>query len=374
MTAKDPCRWLAGRTPIGFQSNSVLANYQRTIAKKMKQELIDRYITLGDMCEANRLTQESSRGYPGNENMNVLAQMHGITIEFHTLSYDGFPVERYGHGPLVRVGHMVLVDGAGGRADHFVCLRTEADYSNVHYSVKDVLSEVVIRGNQTEKLAAHKDSLRKHFNETLNSFDVPFVAREDPQRPASQEVFKIATPQTMVTLPCETIASATRKAHQWFRHWSPTTLLGRTIDIIAHVAVTFKIPVEQLVLVTPPDGYCLMYSLMTAKDPCRWLADRTPIGFQSNSILENYQHTVAKNMKQDLINRYIALDDMSSSRGYPDNEHMNVLAQMHGITIEFHTLSYEGLPVERYGHGPVCDSVIWSSLTTLAEEQIISSV
>ena len=72
---------------------------------------------MGNMCEANRLTQVSSHGYPGDENMDVLAQMHGITIELHTLSYDGFPIEKYGHGRLVQVGHMVFVDGAGGRAE-----------------------------------------------------------------------------------------------------------------------------------------------------------------------------------------------------------------------------------------------------------------
>ena len=59
---------------------------------------------------------------------------------------------------------------------------------------------------------------------------------EGLQTPASADWSQsLSTKETVLSR--DTIQSATLKAHEWFKLWRPTTLLGRTIHIIANLAV-----------------------------------------------------------------------------------------------------------------------------------------
>ena len=71
---------------------------------------------------------------------------------------------------------MVLIDDAGGRADHFVGMRTEPDFSGVRYSVQDVFSELftsVTPGIDPDQHVAGEVSCTKQPDITLGSGRVP---------------------------------------------------------------------------------------------------------------------------------------------------------------------------------------------------------
>ena len=60
---------------------------------------------VGDDYEAARLQLPGADGYPDVDNMYVLATMYTLCIELHSLTFD-LPVQAFGHGSLVRIGHM----------------------------------------------------------------------------------------------------------------------------------------------------------------------------------------------------------------------------------------------------------------------------
>ena len=57
-------------------------------------------------------------------------------------------------------------------------------------------------------------------------------------------------------------------------------------------------------LSSPPDGPCMLYSILAALDYDAWPKDISPSGFQRNATAERVQKQMAEKMKQNLIDRH----------------------------------------------------------------------
>ena len=125
LAAQNQSGWRYKRSPLGFQRDRALEEVQSAKARKMRADLIQRYYDLGNNAEAERLQLPGYLGYPGAENLDVLADMFSVRIELHSLTFDQMPTQNFGSGTLVRIGHVMLLDATGSQSGHYICLRTE---------------------------------------------------------------------------------------------------------------------------------------------------------------------------------------------------------------------------------------------------------
>ena len=88
---------------------------------------------MGNAQEAARLQLPGSGGYPDVDNLPVLATLHGICTQLHSLTSEA-PVKTFGTGQLTKRGQLLL-DSEGKVSGHFVCLRTEETLGSKSYDV-----------------------------------------------------------------------------------------------------------------------------------------------------------------------------------------------------------------------------------------------
>ena len=62
----------------------------------MHDGLIQRYYDLDFREEAERLHLLGSRGFPGVDNLVVLADMLSMQLQLHSLTFDQMPTENFG--------------------------------------------------------------------------------------------------------------------------------------------------------------------------------------------------------------------------------------------------------------------------------------
>ena len=74
----------------------------------------------------------------------------------------------------------------------------------------------------------------------------------------------------------------------------------------ADLACSWNKPANKLLLPAPPDGLCLLHSLIVGRDPATWLYGRSPLGFQTIPELETVQTQDAAQLKATLIDRYLS--------------------------------------------------------------------
>ena len=61
---------------------------------------------------------------------------------------------------------------------------------------------------------------------------------------------------------------------------------------------------EQILLPTPPDGYCLFYSVMAAGDQDNWRWKRSALGFSADRNSEKAETSLARKWKTEKTNKY----------------------------------------------------------------------
>ena len=120
--------------------------------------------------------------------------------------------------------------------------------------------------------------------------------------------------------------------------------------------------VENIFLPTPPDGNCLLCSILACKTPDSWRHRRSALGFLSNRLQEQVEKEEARNMKSALIiAQYEQLGNiaeanllrLSGSEGYPDIESVSTLAEMFGLRNQLHSLTFDDAPTQTVGEGTV---------------------
>ena len=107
----------------------------------------------------------------------------------------------------------------------------------------------------------------------------------DTERVSEEDVHMSETSPSTFHIPLQipltvTLETAVRRTELWFQRWYPTTVSHRTLQNIAGMALSTNIRVEDLSLSTPPDGYCLFYSMMAAQYQDSWRYRRTALGFR----------------------------------------------------------------------------------------------
>ena len=123
LACKKRDSWRHHRSALGFLSNRLQEQMEKKETRNTKNALIAQYEQLGNTAEANRLRLSGSEGYPDIESVPILAEMFGLRIQLHSLTFDDAPAQTFGEGTVVHIGHMMLLNTQGVASGHFVALR-----------------------------------------------------------------------------------------------------------------------------------------------------------------------------------------------------------------------------------------------------------
>ena len=104
-----------------------------------------------------------------------------------------------------------------------------------------------------------------------------------------------------------------RRGGLWLEQWYPTTISQSTIGRIVDLSQQWNIRVENIIHPTPPDGNCLLYSIMACRKPDSWRHGRSALGFLSDRIQEQVEKEEAKNIKDSLIEHHEQLGNMAEA-------------------------------------------------------------
>ena len=144
--------------------------------------------------------------------------------------------------------------------------------------------------------------------------------------------------------------------------WYPTTISQSTIGRIVDLSQQWNVRVENIFLPTPPDGNCLLYSIMACRKPDSWRHGRSALGFLSDRIQEQVEKEEAKTIKDSLIEHHEQHGNMAEASRlrlaglkdrYPDIESVPILAEMFGLPIQLHSLTFDDSPTTTFGAGPL---------------------
>ena len=92
----------------------------------MKRDLTQRNYDTGDWEEPERLQSLGSSGYSREEILSVSADKCELHMQLHSLTRNQMPTQNNGNDPLVKLGHVTLVDSTDGESGLFVNLQTDA--------------------------------------------------------------------------------------------------------------------------------------------------------------------------------------------------------------------------------------------------------
>jgi hypothetical protein len=118
------------------------------------------------------------------------------------------------------------------------------------------------------------------------------------------------------------------------------------------VATRLQVPLEHLVIPTPPDGYCL-YHCFTAWDlGSMWLQNRTAEGFCCDYKQDAIHQALARGLRRRLV-RFLkqvgreeqaARLELAGPQGYPGGDELPYLAELLHYTIVEHDLMHPAQP------------------------------
>ena len=117
IAGRDLAQWLSQTNEEGVGLTEELRAEHRSRARRLRASMIDLAIASGNVEQGNRLTLEGIGGYPGSDEIPLLAQCISGSV---VVSCNDMHVH-YGDGPVVlHLGYVASVDGSGHASPHFV--------------------------------------------------------------------------------------------------------------------------------------------------------------------------------------------------------------------------------------------------------------
>ena len=139
------------------------------------------------------------------------------------------------------------------------------------------------------------------------------------------------------------------------RNISPTIMAMPTANpasAMQAVADQLQVPVEQLIIPTPPDGMCLYHCFSAWDLGDIWLQSRTEHGHCTDPIQSKIHAQLAKRLRERLVSFLSAIGrpdqanrlQQSGSRGYPGGDELPYIAELLHCTIVEHDLQHPAMP------------------------------